>query len=748
MQRYENVPLELRVYPQWVCAGADKIPISPRTGQVASVTDPATWGTFDEATRCGAPHIGFVLTHADPYAIIDLDNKPENPATQEEWAMHQRILTAFESYTERSASGHGYHVVLRGSLLHGRRRGKVEVYSAERYMIFTGDVVRNAPIIEAQSLLDELVAMMPAAIVGVDLEQFDAILSDREIVEMAEGAANGEKYLALARGEWAALGYPSQSEADYAFLSMLAFYTRDNSQVRRLFRASALGKREKAQRDDRYIDTALRKIRSKQPTAVDMQQAQANAQALIANMQPATPAAPVVDIPAPPQQSERVPFGNYTLPPGLVGEIATYIYNTSGRPIPEVSLAAAIAFFAGIAGRAWNISNAGLSQYVILIAETGVGKEDGPRGINRICSAVRERVPMIYDFIGPSAFGSGQGLVRLLDDQPCFLSILSEFGKTYKMMSGPRAPENMQQVRKVLLDLYSKTGWNDVLSGTAYSDKEKNTKRIHAPNVSILGDTTDAFFESITGADIADGFIPRFSLIEYKGKRPPKNPNAYAPVPAALCERVGAVTAMALTMKQNNTCANVQIAADAQRALSRFDQECDAHINATHGAVERQLWNRGDLKTLKIAGLLAVGCNPHAPVVTLEIALWAIEFIRNGTQSLINRFVAGEVGNGELKQRADVLRAIRDYFASDDKTLRGYKCDPMLRNAGMIPYAYLVVRLSRVASFYDDRRGGGAALKAMLDTLVATEVLGKVDEATATQRFKKRQALFYVANGG
>ena len=53
-----NIPLELRSLPQWVCSGADKVPVNPRTGQAASVNDPATWSTFEEAIHTGMKHVG------------------------------------------------------------------------------------------------------------------------------------------------------------------------------------------------------------------------------------------------------------------------------------------------------------------------------------------------------------------------------------------------------------------------------------------------------------------------------------------------------------------------------------------------------------------------------------------------------------------------------------------------------------------------------------------------------------------
>lgn len=277
-QNYLNIPEELRIRPQWVAADADKIPINPRTGQRADVTDPGTWGTFEQAMARG-PHIGFVFTAGDPYCGIDLDAKhgDEGEAVQ-----HQNVIDHFNSYTERSSSGKGYHIIVRARLNQGRRHDNVEIYPSGRHFIFTGNVVRPLPIADAQTQVDTLVSQLPTAQASAPLEDVESSRSDAEIHEIALNANNGEKYAALCactsctgegthkvHGTYTAMGYGSQSEADMALLSIIAFYTRDNDQVRRIFRCTGLGKRDKATKDNRYLNTALRKLRAGEPLQAD-----------------------------------------------------------------------------------------------------------------------------------------------------------------------------------------------------------------------------------------------------------------------------------------------------------------------------------------------------------------------------------------------------------------------------------------------------------------------------------------------
>ncbi|MBD5803078.1 hypothetical protein AZOA_25130 [Azoarcus sp. Aa7] len=285
----DGIPAELKLCSQWLCWRYEwdgqrwtKRPYSPRSGARASVTDPVTWGTFDEAMAAchagGYDGIGFVLTRDDPYSIIDLDNKPEHPATPEQLVRHQKIYETFNSYTELSVSGTGVHIVVRGAIPSGVHRDNVEVYSELRFMAFTGKVLRDMPIVDYQQWLLVLHGEMHST-ESAELVDREGTMDDRELVDMAMNATNADKFNQLCRGEWETGEWPSQSEADFALLSIIGFYTDDNEQVRRIFRMTALGKREKATRDDKYLNRALAKIRAKQPAPVDatglMTQAQA-----------------------------------------------------------------------------------------------------------------------------------------------------------------------------------------------------------------------------------------------------------------------------------------------------------------------------------------------------------------------------------------------------------------------------------------------------------------------------------------
>jgi len=757
----QNIPHELRALPQWVAAGENKEPLNPRTGQAASVTAPSTWGTFEEAVKTGFRHIGFVLSRSDPYCVVDLDDpetikvngvvmvNPNREQVAEIGERHRKILAAFATYAELSQSGKGVHIVCRGAVPQGVRRDKVEVYSDSRYMIFTGNVVKDLPISDQQPLLSVLFNEISSnSLAAVPLVQVESHLSDDELFQMASTAANAEKFLRLWQGNWQGVPeWPSQSEADFGLLAMLGFYSPDNEQVRRVFRWSALGQREKATKNDRYLNYALSKIRAKTPPPVDFSALLARGSALVpgsgepvAPMQSKKPPVPSVahatTAPAAmlddPEEDELPTHAGDTLalPGGFVGSLAEYIYGSAIRPVPEIALCAAIALTAGVVGRSFNISGTGLNQYLLVLARTGSGKEGAATGIDSMVSAVRPQVPMIDEFIGPGAFASGQALVRVLDKNPCFVSVLGEFGLTLQAMCSPNANAAQVMLKKVLLDIYAKSGWTKVLRSSVYSDTDKNTKAIQAPNVTIFGESNpEKFYEGLDSNIIAEGLLPRFSIFEYTGPRPNSNPSAFAPPPDNLVRAFANLAAVAMAAQQNRVCSPVQLDAQAMPLLGNggaFDLFATEEINRNTNDVARQLWNRAHLKALKMAALIAVGANPHQPIITKHIADWSIQLISRDIKKLFAKFESGEVGSGDVRLELDIRRAVTAYLKMNATERKGYGCPEKMATMPLVPFHYLRRRLRLLVSFKNDRRGANNALTQTLTAMVDGEVLTRL----------------------
>ncbi len=705
---------ELKRLPQWVVSklvptdkpGQFTKPPFQLNGKRASVNDPTTWTTYEKAVAAGWPMIGFVLTAHDPFAVIDLDN----PANATQRQRHAALLQSAQTYAEISHSGKGVHIILKGGVPKGLHRENVEIYSDKRFIVMTEKPINDFAIEERQSWLtsvyDSLCPQVSLPNAGADPQADTETLSDASLIETAVGASNAAKFNRLCHGEWRG-EYPSQSEADYALLAMLCFYTRSNTQVKRLFRMSALGKRDKAQRDN-YLDNAIAKIRANEPPPIDISALEA-----LETFETQGPA-PVSEL-----LKDDIEF-----PPGVLGQLAQHMFDNAIRPVREISLVAALGLAAGLAGRGFNISQTGLNLYLILLAGTGTGKDGLGAGMEHVLSQLAPTIPAIVDTIGPAGFASGQALVRTLDNRPCFVSVLGEFGLTLAQLCSPRANAAQVMLRRVMLDVFSKSGAGKVLRSSVYADSDKNTKIIEGPCVSLVGESTpETFFENITADHIAEGLIPRFSIVEYRGPRPPRNTTQTALRPDVL-QAIENATVQALKNEQLNAPQEVQIDVEASKTLDAFDREADAEINSASHDVTAQLWNRAHLKVLKLAALVAVFNNPEQPIISTLEAEWAIRFVRRELAGIMERFDSGLFAGGDARQEADLMGIIHTYLGlSLKKRLAARVPKDLAKIKNLVPYSFLRIRALRLKSFREDRAGATNALQKVLRELVATDIL-------------------------
>jgi len=769
-----RIPKEMQELDQWVNAitdpdpKKDKRPINSLTGGNADPTRANTWHTFQEALDASCekyPHVGFVLSADDPYTIIDLDDpyKKEKDWTDEEREAHASlnaaIIGAFESYTEISQSGKGVHIIVKGSIPKGVNRDTVEMYSTQRFMICTGNVMKDLPIVDCQDLLTAMYSQMDLGDSSVELVELADNGDDAGIMEMAMNADNAEKFNSLCSGDFTE--YPSQSEADLALMSIIAFYSESNEQCRRIFRMTALGKRDKAIKNNTYLNFCLKKIRANAVPPVDFNVALERAKAA---MEPtsnicevmaetaqglATVIEPTSFTDTMPEDLEQIKKPTKPsldmFPPGLIGEIAKYIYSSSVRPVPEIALLAALTMAAGICGQQYNISKTGLNQYLVLLAKTGVGKEGIKGGIDRLIYAVRKHHNMspIGNYRGPASFASGPALLGALSKQTCCFSIVGEFGLFMQQLCGGNISSADKSLKAVLLDVFGKSGHKDSLSARVYSDSEKNINEIGSPALSILGESTpETFYEGLSIEAITDGLMPRFSVKEYEGLRPYVNEDhGHAPDHNLVVELTELVTAV-LALKAESKVIEVKYGKGIAKQLSKADRDITDMLNNGGDANPyNKLWTRADQKIKKMAGLIAVSINYHDPVVTQEAYEWAKAFVHADIQALVNRFKRGNIGGGESKQHSDMVRKINAYFSS--KPAKEYA---KYHAKGIVPMSVFTRRLTAITSFKNDKRGAGNAIKAMLNECIECGELVEVQKQQAKSEFSTTSKLFALGD--
>jgi hypothetical protein len=750
MSNLYAIPQELRDLNQWVCTKADKN-LFQVNGVQATTDRPETWNSFEFCINAIGKHdiksVGFVLTTGDPYFIIDLDKTGSEP---KRGPVHRAIHDDFDTFSEISSSGDGVHIIGKGRLagMDGFKNKDwgVECYSSGRYMVFTGNIYCNKPIVERQELLNKLqekfrpIKKVEALIVPTVVN----FGTDEEIVAKICSASNGEVFRELYYNGYA--DGSDRSSVDIAFMNFMAFYGVEVQQAIRIIRNSALAhqrasgpsdRRKKFNRADYLLNTYNNAVHNplKQMAVINFDGLKDAFEAKMATK---------LVIPK---------SSGIAVPPGLVGEIAQFIYAFAPRPVPEVAIAGAIGLMAGVCGKAYNISKSGLNQYIMVLAGTGVGKDAAASGIDRLVNEVSKQVPVANEFLGPSELASGQALIKYISTKsPCFVSILGEFGIKLQMMSAVHANAAEQSLRRTLLQLFTKSGSGEVVRATAYADSEKNTNITNAPAFSILAESTsETVYEAVTEKMVTDGLLPRFIIIEYEGDRQLLNKNHDKVEPSEeLINKLANLMSHCKTMIATAHVHVVNVDPEVSELFDRYDMDTTKRINNKETSkIAVELWSRADLKIKKLAALIAVGVDHHHPVITKEMYYWSKDVIERNIYTLAKRFETGRIGNSsnELRQIYDLKRIIKQYLVSTYSRYEklGYITKEM-HVKKVIPHKFISQRTNNLASYRDEKNRGRANefLAKVLKVMVDNGDLVEVSKMSMQQMFKNDMKAYMV----
>jgi hypothetical protein len=762
MSNFNAVPEELRLLPNWVLwkyeprdkGKPTKMPYQAN-GSKAMSNKCATWSTFQVVFSVlqsgGYDGLGFMFS-GTPYTGIDLDDPRyrhdpetgeniENPDFSVDRAAQLRVYSQFDSYSERSPSGLGCHIIVKGKTPKGKRKASIEVYPDGRFFTMTGDVCRDMPIAECSIGLMDLYQQMGGDANPTPDVDAPSIISDKDLLNLAL-AHNTKTFEPLHNGDFSS--YHSQSEGDQAYMNIIAYYTDSREQCDRIFRNSKL-MRDKVVKNKKYLPNTIKKAFD-QKVVIDF----SSMDDAWSKIKAGSPSGKAGDFESSINGSIPLPAANGSVaqrlepsahnglvagsspaastipyPPGLMGEIARFIYNAAQKPVQEIAIAGAIGLMAGICGKAYNISDTGLNYYLLLIAGTGKGKEAISSGISKLISAVNEAnlgVAIASEFIGPSSIASKQGLHKyLVKTSPCFVSIIGEFGLTLKAMSGNNATSHQLELQASMLDLYHKSGATDSYGGSAYSDQDKNAITIHAPAFSLLGESTpESFYSALDEQMINSGLLPRFTIIEYNGERVRSNKNKITRPDIPLVTALGNLVSNIKNLMTTKRVIDVQFDNEAQALSDKIDRYSDDMINNTDKQFVHQLWNRAHIKAIRLAALVAVGINQVSPIITTDILNWSMALVDNDIRALSSKFENGEIGanSEEIKQIKEIVRICREYQSREYDYVKKYSAVESLHKSNIINNSYFTLRLHRNAVFKNDKMGSERALKRSVQIMI------------------------------
>lgn len=290
MRPIPAIPHDLKAFPQFITWRLESRAGDPKPTKVpqASVTDPSTWMTYDDAVNAfkadsSLSGIGFVFTDDDPFVFLDIDGC----LVGDQW--HPDALAMINTIRgaswETSQSGTGLHALARADksmLKRKRNRFKTasgvacEFYISKRFMaIGAGDWTVDVPF-DATKYFLEIIPDRPETVDTTDdlidgpRPGYTGPRSDADLIKRAceaggsAAAAFGSKatFADLWTANAAALTehFPDEtgqqfdhSLADAALMERLAFWTGyDETRMIRIFGQSALAQRDKWQKRPDY----------------------------------------------------------------------------------------------------------------------------------------------------------------------------------------------------------------------------------------------------------------------------------------------------------------------------------------------------------------------------------------------------------------------------------------------------------------------------------------------------------------
>ena len=232
-----------------------KVPYNPKTGAMARTNDPSTFADFNTAMKSyaigGWDGIGYRVSEG--IGAIDIDHCIREDGSLNDVAAS--ILGIFpDAYFEKSPSGTGLRGFFKLSpdfaydktvyYINNRKHG-LEVYLpgvTNRFVTVTGDMFRNGAVTRNDDALRTLLDNFMKRSTRVSSKTVEPVsyLDDDGVIAHASASESGDKFKALYEGNWEE-GYDSQSDADMALVSILAFWCGNvEEQIDRIFRTSGL----------------------------------------------------------------------------------------------------------------------------------------------------------------------------------------------------------------------------------------------------------------------------------------------------------------------------------------------------------------------------------------------------------------------------------------------------------------------------------------------------------------------------
>lgn len=381
-------------------------------------------------------------------------------------------------------------------------------------------------------------------------------------------------------------------------------------------------------------------------------------------------AAPAADDRAPSVPSAAIMPFDLAIPGGVLGEMVGYMLETSRRRQPILALGASLCALGALMGRKYRTgSNLRTNLYVVSLAGSGSGKNHAREVVNELLVDAG-----LGAWLGGNKVASGAGLLTAVHRQPALLLQIDEFGMFIEAAADrKRSPRHVAEILENMLELFSAAG--GVFLGAEYANRDGKDQRrdINQPCLCIHGTTTaHTFWRALQSANVLDGSLARFIVLRTDEDYPEENLEAgIRRSPPALLEslrriaagggRVPAGNLAGMTSDSATAVDPLTVAMDegAREAFRDLSRDITRRLRETRDTPFTALLARIGENAAKVALVRAVSLDPASPVIRLEDARWAIDFVRHFAERTIVDIGRHVADNDTERNHKKVLEIVR-----------------------------------------------------------------------------------------
>lgn len=408
---------------------------------------------------------------------------------------------------------------------------------------------------------------------------------------------------------------------------------------------------------------------------------QLNGEVVSEGVHPARALLEALQSPAPTGSASAANAGSVLPPPkplpsgwdqvgGVIGDMMALMAATAKRPQPVLALGASLCAVGALMGRKYRTeSNIRSNLYVVGIAESGAGKNHSRVVINELF-----RRANLLQYLGGNKIASGSGLLTAIQRQPAILFQLDEFGMFLSAAADrKRSPRYVCEVLDLMTELYTTSG--TTYFGVEYASTQHNDahRAIHQPCACIYGTTTPLhFWQALQAANIADGSLARFLIMESEDDFPDSN-EVFGVIdpPKSLIDRlilihegggklsgnltnIGAVDEVLVEPRV------VSMTPQARAAFRQLDQELVGQLRTSRGSGYSSILARIEENATKLALIRAVSRDSVDPRIEEDDAGWGIMLSRHCAELTIREATARVSENQVESQHKRAMQILRD----------------------------------------------------------------------------------------